>query len=233
MLNNSLDIATLRGTHRICGVLTGTLAQLSQQNVFLGPPLLLIDEEVVLLIEDGVAYLIDDSNAHKQPSAEQASKWNKHRMQDLSFDSPSATKNPDKQKEAFSEVAIAKRLARQRKREAEAPQEETFNVPAPSRSLVEDEEPEYRFPMTRPSSDLPWYQPAEHVYSYQLLYLRRTGRTICRGSMRTDTAQPNPKLRARWIDPLFLATVLLTSHEHLLPRHPGSSSPRLQIPHRR
>jgi len=47
------DIATLRSHHHICGVLTGTLPHLSQQNVFLGVPLLLMPEEVVLLVDKG------------------------------------------------------------------------------------------------------------------------------------------------------------------------------------
>jgi len=38
----SLDIATIRSTHHICGILTGTLPHLSQQNVFLGVPLVLM-----------------------------------------------------------------------------------------------------------------------------------------------------------------------------------------------
>jgi tRNA-splicing endonuclease subunit Sen34 len=45
------DAATLRSEHRICGVLTGTLPHLSQQNVFLGLPLVLMPEELVLLVE--------------------------------------------------------------------------------------------------------------------------------------------------------------------------------------
>jgi tRNA-splicing endonuclease subunit Sen34 len=44
-------IATLRSQHKICGVLTGTLPHLSQQNVFLGLPLVLMAEELVLLVE--------------------------------------------------------------------------------------------------------------------------------------------------------------------------------------
>ena len=47
------DIATLRTRHHICGVLTGTLPHLSQQNIFLGVPLVLMPEEVVLLVEIG------------------------------------------------------------------------------------------------------------------------------------------------------------------------------------
>lgn len=47
------DIATLRSQHHICGILTGTLPHLSQQNAFLGIPLVLMPEEVVLLLEKG------------------------------------------------------------------------------------------------------------------------------------------------------------------------------------
>jgi hypothetical protein len=51
-----IDIATLRSKHHICGILTGTLPHLSQQNVFLGVPLVLMPEEVVLLVENGISY---------------------------------------------------------------------------------------------------------------------------------------------------------------------------------
>lgn len=47
------DIATIRSEHRICGILTGTLPHLSQQNVFLGVPLVLMPEEAVLLVDIG------------------------------------------------------------------------------------------------------------------------------------------------------------------------------------
>ena len=50
-LFHTLDIGSLRADHHICGVLTGTLPHLSQQNVFLGAPLLLMPEEVVLLVD--------------------------------------------------------------------------------------------------------------------------------------------------------------------------------------
>lgn len=48
------DIATLRSEHRICGILTGTLPHLSQQNVFLGVPLALMPEETVYLVDKGI-----------------------------------------------------------------------------------------------------------------------------------------------------------------------------------
>jgi hypothetical protein len=49
----SADIAVIRADYRVCGTLLGTLPHLSQQNVFLGVPLVLQPEEVVLLVEKG------------------------------------------------------------------------------------------------------------------------------------------------------------------------------------
>lgn len=46
------DIQTLRTEHHICGILSGTLPQVSQQNTFLGLPLVLLPEEVVLLVKN-------------------------------------------------------------------------------------------------------------------------------------------------------------------------------------
>ncbi len=63
----SIDAVTyLRREHHICGVTIGTLPQAPQQNVFLGLPLELMPEEVRLLAEKGLAYVIDDVMAHQQ-----------------------------------------------------------------------------------------------------------------------------------------------------------------------
>jgi hypothetical protein len=50
------DIATIRTKHRLCGVFTGTLPHLSQQNIFLGVPMVLLPEEVVLLVGNGMLW---------------------------------------------------------------------------------------------------------------------------------------------------------------------------------
>jgi tRNA-splicing endonuclease subunit Sen34 len=65
------DAATLRSEHRICGVLTGTLPHLSQQNVFLGLPLVLMPEELVLLVEKREWFLppVGFGNLHTHPHA--------------------------------------------------------------------------------------------------------------------------------------------------------------------
>ena len=63
----SADIITwLRREHHILGVLIGTLAQVPQQNVFLGIPLELQPEEARLLVEQGLAYIVDDFHWHSK-----------------------------------------------------------------------------------------------------------------------------------------------------------------------
>jgi len=47
------DIAAIRTEYRVCGTLLGTLPHLSQQNVFLGVPLVLQPEEAVFLVDKG------------------------------------------------------------------------------------------------------------------------------------------------------------------------------------
>lgn len=57
-------VTYLRREYHICGVLSGTLPQAPQQNVFLGLPLELMPEEARLLVEKGVAYIVDEARAH-------------------------------------------------------------------------------------------------------------------------------------------------------------------------
>ncbi|CAH7683111.1 hypothetical protein PPACK8108_LOCUS16418 [Phakopsora pachyrhizi] len=66
-------VRRLRVDHQICGLLTGTLPQLAQQNVFLGLPLELMPEEVFSLAKSGIAILIDEKQAHRAPTLEEAS----------------------------------------------------------------------------------------------------------------------------------------------------------------
>ncbi|KAJ5713416.1 tRNA-splicing endonuclease [Penicillium malachiteum] len=62
----SIDFVTyLRREHNICGVLTGTLPQIPQQNVFLGLPLELMPEEARVLVDKGVACIVDEAKAHQ------------------------------------------------------------------------------------------------------------------------------------------------------------------------
>ena len=58
-------VTYLRREYHVCGVLSGTLPQVPQQNVFLGLPLELMPEEARLLVEKGVAYVVDEVKAHE------------------------------------------------------------------------------------------------------------------------------------------------------------------------
>jgi tRNA-splicing endonuclease subunit Sen34 len=58
-------ISHARRAHNICGVLIGTIPNLSQQNVFLGVPLEITPEEARVLVERGHAYIVDDVQQHR------------------------------------------------------------------------------------------------------------------------------------------------------------------------
>ncbi|KAH4002542.1 hypothetical protein HBI81_158830 [Parastagonospora nodorum] len=76
----SIDIIShCRRNHNICGMLIGTIPNLSQQNVFLGIPLELMPEEARVLVERGAAYIVDDEDVHRKTfldmSREDRLKW--------------------------------------------------------------------------------------------------------------------------------------------------------------
>lgn len=59
-------VTYLRRTHNVCGVLIGSIPQVPQQNVFQGLPVELFPEEVKLLVQKEVAYIVDDATWHKE-----------------------------------------------------------------------------------------------------------------------------------------------------------------------
>ncbi|PPQ99934.1 hypothetical protein CVT24_009569 [Panaeolus cyanescens] len=123
-VSNKIIIATLRSKYRICGVLSGTLPHLSQQNVFLGIPLVLTPEETVLLVNIGAAHLIDDHTAHSSPSSSQLTAWSNHqnqliRAQLVAAESKLAEAAKAGGGRAMSEDAIRKRAAREEKKRKE------------------------------------------------------------------------------------------------------------------
>ncbi|KAF9495985.1 tRNA-intron endonuclease catalytic domain-like protein [Pleurotus eryngii] len=146
------DIAVLRSQHRLCGILAGTLPHLSQQNVFLGVPLLLMPEEVVLLVEKKFAVLVDDPKAHQAPTAPQLQKWEEEReefakrhivVNDTKINQNAATRS-------ISEDAMRKRKERMERKAARSQQ------PAPV-DMIPEESPAERAeatpaPDSRPST---------------------------------------------------------------------------------
>ncbi|KAI0328123.1 tRNA-intron endonuclease catalytic domain-like protein [Cubamyces sp. BRFM 1775] len=178
------DIATLRAKHHICGVLTGTLPHLSQQNVFLGVPLVLLPEEVVLLIEKQLAVLVDDPHAHQPASADALKRWNAEREESARTQIAKAEAEKASEKAAklsTSEEAIRKRKEREAKRAAAArakaiaeglPVEDLpasiLNAPVEeSRPATPSKLALPTFNVTIPASsvDVEWYTPDAHAYS--------------------------------------------------------------------
>ncbi|KAG8831322.1 tRNA-splicing endonuclease subunit [Serendipita sp. 399] len=156
------DVATLRATYHVCGILTGTLPQAAQQNVFLGLPLMLMPEEVVLLVTNGIAVLIDDSASHTGPSTDELMLWNEQRRAALSRVS---RKTAPLVPPTLSDVALRKRLERQQRKESQAvassvePEELDALVspsPSPLPSKANPKEQSYSFVIPA-TSDFPWY----------------------------------------------------------------------------
>jgi len=72
----------LRSEHHILGVLTGSLPQCPQQNVFLGIPLELMPEEARLLVDAGVCYIVNELKL-QQKALEQSPEERQRRLRDL------------------------------------------------------------------------------------------------------------------------------------------------------
>ncbi|EAU88239.2 hypothetical protein CC1G_03911 [Coprinopsis cinerea okayama7 len=116
------DIATIRSKYRLCGVLSGTLPHLSQQNVFLGIPLVLLPEEAVLLVETGAAVLVDDPSAHTHPFLCEIQDWNKEQEDamkaQLALLEEKVVKESSGSGRALSEEAQRKRREREERKKA-------------------------------------------------------------------------------------------------------------------
>jgi tRNA-splicing endonuclease subunit Sen34 len=76
-------IAHCRRAHNMCGVLIGTIPNLSQQNVFLGIPLELMPEEARVLVERGAAYVVDDAQVHRKDFMEMSREQRLKYMQEV------------------------------------------------------------------------------------------------------------------------------------------------------
>ncbi|BGO97701.1 hypothetical protein RTG_01459 [Rhodotorula toruloides ATCC 204091] len=127
------DIQRLRVQHHVVGQLHGTLPQVTQQNVFLGLPLVLLPEEVVLLVRNNLAVLVDDRAAHHPPTAAQSASYHASRaaaiksQQEASY---AAEQERKREMEALHRDKIEKKrrekeeLRRKREEEAQAKRRE-------------------------------------------------------------------------------------------------------------
>ncbi|KAI5899871.1 tRNA-intron endonuclease catalytic domain-like protein [Schizophyllum commune H4-8] len=170
------DIATVRSRHRICGLLTGTLPRLAQQNAFLGVPLVLMSQEVTLLVEKGFAVLVDDALAHRSPSPEEAARWADAQTADIesqlaAAEELSRNRQTNVADKSMSEEAIRKRKEREAKRAAKAQQSEdaAVFVPPPEEAPAPSAQPSqasiFTISLPASSSGLLWYEPENKTYT--------------------------------------------------------------------
>lgn len=113
---NVHDIAKLRVEQHICGILVGTLPGIQQQNVFLGPPLLLLPEEAWVLVEQGIAEFVDLNNA-RLPTSDEISSYHQHKLQEIRKEAEE-TKARNSKEPKLSEKDIQKREQKRQERAA-------------------------------------------------------------------------------------------------------------------
>ncbi|GAA5966331.1 hypothetical protein JCM3765_005260 [Sporobolomyces pararoseus] len=92
------DIQRLRVQHHICGSLQGTLPQVTQQNVFLGLPLVLAPEEVVLLVKNRIAVIVDEKSSYSRPDLNQSEQYSQSRKQAIQEQQKSIHEYEEKKK---------------------------------------------------------------------------------------------------------------------------------------
>ena len=116
-------IARLRREYGIVGMLTGSLPLIPQQNVFLGIPLQLFEEEVVYLMRKGVAILVDDKAAHSalydSLTQEELHSWHQSRQQAIEENKRKLHENAKQSKEKWQQAAAGKEKAVERRKERE------------------------------------------------------------------------------------------------------------------
>ncbi|KAF7363303.1 tRNA-splicing endonuclease subunit Sen34 [Mycena sanguinolenta] len=166
------DIATIRTKHRLCGVFTGTLPHMSQQNLFLGVPMVLLPEEVVLLVENELAVLVDDPNAHIQPSVPELQRWNAKEKELAQLRLAQLNAAIASLPAVLSEEAMQKRKERELKRQAaaakaaEAAAEGSIFAP-PENAPPPPPPPEPQYTVVIPASSISfeWYNDSACHYT--------------------------------------------------------------------
>jgi tRNA-splicing endonuclease subunit Sen34 len=173
----STDAVTfLRREHHICGVLIGSLPQAPQQNVFMGLPLELMPEEVRLLVEKGLAYIVDDVRAHRQGLAHASPVKKVEYVNGLRDTGRQAALSQAAVKEQLRAAALSKARSKAKKalateavshvdREASSatesiPEESLFAPPSPSEPASSDLLPPSLFGVTPATSASLFSPPA-------------------------------------------------------------------------
>jgi tRNA-splicing endonuclease subunit Sen34 len=125
-------VTYLRRTHNICGVLTGSIPQAPQQNIFLGLPVELMPEEAKLLVEKEIAYIVDDTAWHKEKFNTFEGLDRKKYLESLRSQGLQAKRTAETVSRKRSEKALAK-LAVTRAQQAATPVDGSMGKDTPSR----------------------------------------------------------------------------------------------------
>jgi len=164
-------VATLRSEHRICGVLSGTLPHLSQQNLFLGLPLVLVPEELVLLVEKQLATIVHDPAAHHPATPAQLEAWDAQRQQGIAHQireaerRRGATAGASGASEAAAQKKRAERDARRRRQLAEAAEDDAGPPPTSNDApQLLTNAAVYTVAVPTTSGAFAWYAPDAHAY---------------------------------------------------------------------
>lgn len=144
-----INIVThLRRTYHICGVLTGTIPQIPQQNLFLGLPVELLPEEAKVLVDKQIAYIVEDTLWHKQNFSSLRGVDRKKYLESLKTETSKAKKAADIEARKRTENALAKKALKggngslsSTSRQSSEPKDTISNEPD---SLFDDERPASR-----------------------------------------------------------------------------------------
>jgi tRNA-splicing endonuclease subunit Sen34 len=131
-----------RRVHNITGVLVGTIPNLSQQNVYLGIPLELMPEEARVLVERGVAYVVDDTDAHRAGFMEMTREDRLSYLQDMDEAGRERSREVQRQGEERTKKALMNRgLERLLKENNETPGPVTLNLQSGDASIFDTTSP--------------------------------------------------------------------------------------------
>jgi len=109
-------VTYLRRTHHICGVLIGSIPQIPQQNVFLGLPVELLQEEAKWLVDHRVAYVVDDAAWHRQKLSSLQGPDRKKYLESLRTEGHKARKSAEDESQKRTERGLAKQALLRREK---------------------------------------------------------------------------------------------------------------------
>lgn len=159
--------ATLRVTHHICGLATGTLPGVGQQNLFLGLPLVVMPDEVVLLVEERICHLVYTPRAFRAPTAQEIAHHTAGRMRDVQEMQVAAVVAAEAKKQAFAakrEGGKGKRAERSRDKGGGGgvPGEDSLFAPETLTTTTTNpsSQPYFTTVPAHPTASHPWFSPS-------------------------------------------------------------------------